>query len=305
MSRVRGIIYAVSSAVAFGFIPVFAKFAYSGGAGTATVAFLRFFLASLMLLGILLVRKVELRFNKRQLARLVYISVIGYTATCLTLFSSYKFIAIGLSTTLHFTYPVAVAILSYFIFKERMDSIKIVSIVLSIGGVYILAGSKGSSIDIRGVILALISGLFYSIYTIEIGREDIKAMDSMLLTFYVSLFSSAAIFIYGAAVGDLSFRIKPYSILAIFGIAVVCTVFALLAYSSAVKIIGSSDTAILSTFEPVTGVILGILIFAERLNMVTAAGSTLIIVSVLLFSLSRKKLPEPKKPIEASEECPS
>jgi drug/metabolite transporter (DMT)-like permease len=103
--------------LSFGFIPVFAKFAYSGGAGTATVAFLRFFMASIMLLGILLVRKVELRLNKRQLARLVYISVVGYTATCLTLFSSYKFIAIGLSTTLHFTYPAVVAFLSYLVFN--------------------------------------------------------------------------------------------------------------------------------------------------------------------------------------------
>jgi drug/metabolite transporter (DMT)-like permease len=56
-----------------------------------------------------------------------------------------------------------------------------------------------------------------------------------------------------------------------------------------VQLIGPSDTAILSTFEPVTGVIMGIVIFGERLSYSSAAGSFLIIFSVLLFSYNNKK----------------
>lgn len=288
MSKVQGIIYAISSAVAFGFVPVFAVIAYSGGTNAITAVFLRFFAASLILLGILRYRKVKLVVGRKILGRLAYLSIVGYAATCVTLFLSYNYISIGLATTMHFIYPAIVTALSFFIFKEKMEPMKIFSLILSIIGVYILAGSREAEVSMRGIILALASGVLYSIYTIELGREEIKSMDGLLVTFYVSLLSSASIFIFGAATGNLMLTLHLSGILAVLGLAIICTVFAILAYFKAVQAIGPSDTAILSTFEPVTGVIMGIMIFGEKLSLTAAIGSFFIIISVLLFSYNKK-----------------
>ncbi len=289
MNKVHGIIYAVSSAVAFGFIPVFAVNAYNAGTNVITAAFLRFFTASLILSGILIVRKTKFVINKKLFWRIAYISIVGYSATCVTLFSSYNYISIGLATSMHFIYPALVTVLSLFVFKEKIGKIKIISLALSIAGVYILASSNEASASMTGAILALASGGFYSLYTIELGKEDIKSMDSLLLTFYVALFSAASTFIFGAATRTFRFDMQPSGIFSIFGLALICTAFAILAYSKAVNLIGPSDTAIFSTFEPVTGVITGIIIFGERLSYTAAAGSLLIILSVLLFSYNNKK----------------
>lgn len=288
MNKLHGIIYAVSSAVAFGFIPVFAVTAYNAGTNVITAAFLRFFTASLILLGILLMRKTRFILTKELFWRIVYISVVGYSATCVTLFSSYNYISIGLATSMHFVYPALVTVLSLFVFKEKIGKIKIISLAMSIAGVYILASSKGTSASLTGAVLALSSGVFYSIYTIELGKEDIKSIDSLLLTFYVSLFSAVSTFIFGAAAKTLKFDMQPYGFISIFGLALICTAFAILAYSKAVHLIGPSDTAIFSTFEPVTGVIMGIILFGEKLSYASAAGSFLIILSVLLFSYNNK-----------------
>ncbi|HYE82857.1 MAG TPA: EamA family transporter [Clostridia bacterium] len=288
MNRVPGIIYAISSAVAFGFVPVFAVIAYSGGTNAVTAVFLRFFLASVILLGILRYRKVKLAVSKKVFWRLAYLSIVGYAATCVTLFISYNYISIGLATILHFVYPAVVTVLSFFIFKEKLRPVKIISLLLSIAGVYILAGSGDASVSMGGVVLALVSGILYSIYTIELGREEIKTMDGLLLTFYVSLLSSASILLYGAATKNLMFSLQLSGLLAVLGLAVVCTVFGILVYCKAVQAIGPSDTAILSTFEPVTGVIMGIVMFGEKLDLTTAIGSSFIIISVLLFSYNRK-----------------
>ena len=287
MNKVQGIICAVSSAVAFGLIPVFAVLAYNGGTNAITTAFLRFLTASLLLMGILRYRKVKLRISKKLLGRLAFLSIIGYSATCVTLFMSYNYIPIGLATTMHFVYPAIVTILSFFVFKEKMEPVKIFSLIISIIGVYILAGSKGTAINLKGVILALSSGVFYSLYTIELGKEEIKAIDGLLLTFYVSLLSTVSIFIFGAATGNLMFTLQLPGVLAVLGLALICTVFAILAYFKAVQAIGPSDTAILSTFEPVTGVIMGIVVFGEKLSLTAAIGSFFIIASVLLFSYNR------------------
>lgn len=289
MKKLHGIIYAVSSAVSFGIVPVFAVTAYNGGANAVTTLFLRFLTAAVILIGILLIRKTDFRISKRIAGRLAYISIVGYAATCITLFLSYNYITIGLATTLHFIYPAIVAVMSFFIFKEKLGFIKILSLVLSVIGVYILAGSKEASVSILGAALSLASGIFYSIYTIELGKEDMKSIDGLLLTFYVSLFSAASIFGYGALTGALQFSIQSVGIAAILGLAIICTVLGMLAYLVAVQIIGPSDTAILSTFEPVTGVVLGILMFGESLSYAVAAGSIMVFVSVLLFSYSDKK----------------
>lgn len=289
MKKAHGIIYAVASAVSFGIVPVFAVIAYNRGANAITTLFLRFLAASVILAGILLVRKTDFRISRKIAGRLAYISVVGYAATCITLFSSYNHISIGLATTLHFVYPAIVAVMSFFIFKEKLGPIKILSLMLSIVGVYILAGSKEASVSMLGAVLSLTSGVFYSIYTIELCRDDIKVMDGLLLTFYVSLFSAASILIYGAFTGELYFNIQPVGLFAILGLAIICTVLGMLAYLVAVQIIGPSDTAILSTFEPVTGVVLGILMFGEKLSYAIAAGSIMVFISVLLFSYSDKK----------------
>jgi drug/metabolite transporter (DMT)-like permease len=163
MNKVKGIIYAISSAVAFGTIPVFAVIAYGGGTNTITTAFLRFFIASIILFSILSYKRIPMKVNRRLFGRLLYLSIVGYAATCLTLFMSYNYIPVSLASTLHFTYPAIVTVLSILIFKEKVEPMKIISLALSIIGVYILADSGEAAIRLKGVIFALASGVFYSI----------------------------------------------------------------------------------------------------------------------------------------------
>lgn len=301
MNRIKGIIYAVSSAVAFGTIPFFAVNAYEGGLNSITTAFLRFFIATIIIYCILLYRKTPMKVSKKLFGRLSFLSIAGYAATCITLFMSYSYIPVGLATSLHFTYPAIVAVLSVLILKEKLRLTKIFSLVLSIAGVYILAGSGEAAAGLKGVISALASGVFYSLYTIELARPEVKAMEGLLLTFYVSIFSSVSIFLFGALTGKLVFILEPRVIMAVIGLALVCTVFAILAYYKAVQNIGPSDTAILSTFEPVTGVMLGIAAFGEKLSLTTAAGSILIIISVFIFSYSRNSTVKDIKAVDMSE----
>lgn len=47
--------------------------------------------------------------------------------------------------------------------------------------------------------------------------------------------------------------------------------------------IGSSASAVLSTLEPITGIVSGIAVFGEHLTAIMAAGCVLVIVSVVIF----------------------
>ncbi|MEA4846028.1 MAG: DMT family transporter [Clostridiaceae bacterium] len=286
-NKALGIFYAVSSAVSFGFVPVFAVIAYNNGTNAVTVLFFRFLISSLILAGILYYRKIELKVSKKLLGRLAYVGVVGYAATCIILFISYNYISTGLAMTLHFIFPAIVAVLSFFIFKEKMPPLKVIALAISIIGVYILAGNIDSAVNLKGVALAIASGVLYSLYTIEIGKEELLTMDGILLTFYVSLFSAVSIFIFGAASRNLIFTLQLPAVLGILGLALVCTVFGVIAYNKAIQIVGPTCAAIFSTVEPITSVIMGIAVFDESLSLSAAIGSILIIASVLLFSYNK------------------
>lgn len=57
MKKIYGIIFTVVSSAAFGVMPIFAKIAYSGGANVLTVVFLRFFLATIIILPYIIITK--------------------------------------------------------------------------------------------------------------------------------------------------------------------------------------------------------------------------------------------------------
>lgn len=51
-------------------------------------------------------------------------------------------------------------------------------------------------------------------------------------------------------------------------------------------LIGPQRAAMLSTFEPITSLVIGILVFNEQLSLRSAAGVTRILAAVLLIALS-------------------
>lgn len=73
-----------------------------------------------------------------------------------------------------------------------------------------------------------------------------------------------------------------------FMLGAVPTVLSLIFMVKAVKIIGSTPTAILGALEPVTAVSIGVLVFGEILTVRLGIGIALILGSVVLIAAKRK-----------------
>lgn len=288
MKKINGVIYAISSAVAFGFMPIFAMYAYIGGSNAITVVFLRFLFSAILLWGYFNIKKIDYKVSKELLIEVFIIGVIGYAATCVALYWAYEYIPVGVATILHFTYPLVVTFLSFFIFKEELHLKKIISLILSIIGLVILVGFSKVHFAFWGVFLALLSGILYSIYILAIGHSKIKKIDSLVLTFYVSIFSALSILPVALVTHTFIFEMNIEIFIAVLLLAIVCTLFALLAFLKSIKIIGASNASILSTFEPITSVILGVILFKEKLTLSIIVGSLLIISSVYIIAKESK-----------------
>ncbi|MFD3156005.1 DMT family transporter [Haloimpatiens sp. FM7330] len=289
MKKINGIFYIMFSAASFGIMPILAKIAYNDGANAVTVLVFRFFLAAVILFPYILIKKLNLKLSKKQFVHIFIYGAINNSATCLTLFLSYNYMSVGMATTMHFIYPVVVTVLAVLIYKEKLYKGKVIALLCSVIGIYCLVGGSHANIDIKGVILAVSSGIFYGLYIIGVGHSEIKNMDTFLATFYISVFVSSILFIYGQVTNEFVLNIKLCSFLCMLGIAFISTVVALVTFLKGVQIIGSSNAAVLSTLEPIVSMILGIIVLKESMTITIVIGSIMILISVIVITLCEKK----------------
>jgi len=291
MKNVNGILYIVLSSVSFGVMPILAKLAYNQGATTYSVLFLRFIFAVFMILYYLIKNKISLKLTKRQVVLVISLGIFGYSGTAGSLFLAYNYISVGLATMILYTYPIIVSLLSYFIYKEKLYTKKVVCFILSLIGLYALIGVDNVSlINTKGLVLAAMAAVFYSLYVIGSSCNDIKKLNSFVMTFYISVVSAITMGIAGITTNTLSFNLTFYSLVCILLLAFISTVVALMAFLQGVKIIGPSKASILSTLEPIVSLVLGYIILNQGINFQQIIGSILIISAVLLLTLDRKKL---------------
>jgi drug/metabolite transporter (DMT)-like permease len=289
MKKIDGVIYTVASSAAFGVMPILAKIAYKGGTNAITVLFLRFFLAALVILPYIVITKKNFKINKKQLVHIIFLGIIGYSATTYTLFLSYNYISVGLSTTLHFIYPVIVTVFAVVLYKEKLHSSKVLALGLSVLGIYLLVGGGNVTLNFKGICLAIISGFFYAYYIVGASHSEISKIDIFVLTFYLASFAAISFFIMGKINGQLDFNMKSYSFLASSGIALVSTVLALTMFLKGMKIIGPSSASILSTLEPIVSIILGVIILKEQLSFTIVSGCVLILASVIILTMGQRE----------------
>ncbi len=291
MNRAKGILLTVFAATSFGFIPLFAKIAFANGLNPYTFSLFRSLFASIGLFILLKIGKIDYTLKKEQYKTLFKVSFMGYSLTMLTLTLSYNYMSTGLATTIHFIYPVAVMVGSIFFFNEKINKRKIFSLVLSLTGMYFLVGfdSLGST-SITGILLSLFSGFFYAYYILTVAHGNIKEINPFVLIFYVSLFNSYILFAISIFLGKLEISYTFKGIVSTVLVALIANLIGMVSFKAGIKSIGPSTAAILSTFEPITSLILGILIFREILSWYHIVGSILIITSATIVAFRKKSL---------------
>lgn len=292
MTKTRGILLIMLAAVCFGLIPLFTTIAYANGFNFITVTLFRFGLAATLLYLYIRTRGINYRVTTRQLFLLFQVGLIGYGLMMLTMVASYNYIPTGLATTLHFIYPVAVMVGSVFIFKDRVGWGSVTALVLSVTGIYFLAGFNSlQNLNLYGVSLALVSGVLYAYYVLTIAKSSLRQVSAFVIAFYISFFNALVLLAICTFTGDLQLNITLAGFTGTLMLALVSSFVGMVAFQTGLKIIRATTASILSTLEPITSLLVGVFLLAEVLLWHHILGSLLIILSVITVSIFEKKRP--------------
>lgn len=273
------------SSCSYGLIPLFSLPVMHAGMFTQSVLIYRFGLGTLFILLGMFAMKVSPRITWSQFWRigvLAFFSMLG----AVTLLYGYNYMPSGPATTIQFSYPVFTCVMMVLFLHERLTFKVVVAIVLAVIGVMMLSGvnlTDFRGVSLTGVGLELIAGLTYAIYLVLVPVFKVNEVNSLSLTFWVFVISVFYLVLWAL----FTTGIQPITTVDM-GINLLLLAFIPTAVSNLTLIlglrhIGSTLTSILGALEPLTAMVVGVLVFAEPFTLTVAIGFVCIVVSVTLL----------------------
>ena len=282
---VKGYILAIISAVIFGLMPLMAKYIYSDGVNSLTLVFLRNFLALPSLAVLAFAKHRTFKISLKELPKISLISFFGCCITPVLLFSSYNYMATGIATVFHFVYPSLVVLIGIVFLKKKVPFSTTISVIMCFIGICLFY-NPSAPFSLQGCAYALSSAVAFAIYVTMLSSYKLNTATGLLLSFYISLISSIITFLLCIATNSLKLpsTLNGWVLCAIFAFMV--TTLAVVFFQQGALIIGGEKTSILSTLEPITGIIVGFVAFNEPVTISIAIGSLLVVGASILTAIS-------------------
>lgn len=277
----KGYIYAALSAIIFGLMPLLTKIIIARGATSFTIPFFRVFYVTIVLFFVLKIKKIDLHLEKRDLLSVILTSIFGSGLTIIILNESYNYVDTGIATSLHFLYPLFVAILCCFFYGEKIKKKQIISLSFALVGI-ICFMSKGNG-SLFGYFLAIASGLTYAFYLVKMDKSGLVKMNALKLSFYLALFTTIEIFTMNLFMQDVVFKMDVLSYTLLLVLALSSSFLATVLLQKGVLLLGSTRASFICLLEPVTSMIVGILWLNEALTFNKGLGGLAIIISLIIF----------------------
>ena len=255
--------------------------------------------------------------SKGELSTLTALGLL-FVISSLTLYCSFLYMDSGVACSLLFVYPVMTAVLMAMLYGEKITKATAAAIALSLIGVLLLYKGDGETVlSTLGVLLVMVSALSYALYITvanrasapesELGTSHSRLskyiplphrvtihrldMSAMKLSFYVLIVCALSIVLFSFTSPErhimplVTGREWGFSLM----LAIVPTVFSLISMGIAVRIIGSTPTAIMGALEPLTAVVIGLTVFHEAFTVNLAVGILLILTAVVTIILGKGK----------------
>lgn len=286
--KTKGYIIAAISAISFGLIPIFILPLKRIQFSMDVTLFYRFLFSALMVGVYLLSKKISLKINKRKLGVLAILGLC-YALSSEFLFIGYDYLSAGIASTVLFVYPVLVALIMFFVYKEKLSKMGVISLILAFIGALVLCLKEGSfELNYTGLGIVMFSALAYALYMIIVNKGGL-AMNGFKLSFYSMLFTAFYFLVKSSLKGE-SLMVPNTSILIkLVVFAFVTTLISSVALVIAIQYIGSTPTAIMGALEPVIAVAVSVLFFQEEFTTNLLIGIVFILSGVLLNVLSNRR----------------
>ncbi len=257
--------------------------------GPFSIGFIRFAIASTLLLS--LTRRIEGRFPRLktfQIIHIILLGIIGIATYNVMFYKGLKIIEASRASLIIATCPIFISICSAFFLREKITSLNVLGIVISVSGAIIVI-SKGDIRQVfegglgRGELYIFCCVLCWVTYSL-IGKTVMKNLSPLASVSYSSVVGAVALFIPACFEGFI--RNIPrqtatdwvcISYLGVFG-----TVIGFVWYYQGVEHLGPTKAGLFINFVPIFAILSAFLILREPITLSLTIGAVLVISGVYL-----------------------
>ena len=286
-----GLAIAIVGSILFSAKAIVAKLMYRYNVDAVMVLTLRMvFALPLFALLALWKTRTETPLAKGDLARIVFLGLIGYYLSSFLDFLGLQYISAGLERLILFLTPTFVLLMSFLFYKRRVSGVEWGALLLSyLGTVFVFmhdVSVGGGNVGL-GSLLVLAAAVTYAAYLMLSGQL-VKRVGAMRLVAYAMCVSSIACIAQFFILRPASMLVQPLAVyeLSLFN-AVFCTVLPVYFTMVAVVRIGAPTAAQAGMVGPVSTLFMGAVILDEPITSIQLVGMGLVLSGMYL--LSKKK----------------
>ena len=271
----------MGSAVLYGICPTMIKWTYAYGTNGLLSTFYICLFALPFLFGWTRCAHISLRVDRRTLGKLLLLA-LGSSATSLMLYSSFAFIPVGMSTTLHFVYPVMVAAYLFLFFGQRLGGLRLGALALTAAGILCQSLQSLTGGNLLGIVLAVLSGMTWAFYMVFMEKSGLHTLHASVLNFYMALANAVCAGLACLVTHQFASLsgVRVWLVLAL--IAFLQRVAANAMFQVGLRGTGSFLAGIFSTFELVASVFAGVVALHERFLPTQILGMALILAGIAI-----------------------
>ena len=206
----------------------------------------------------------------------------------LLLFEAYNYTSVAVATVCYYMSPVFLTLASPLL-GERLTVRKLGCVAVALLGMVLVSGVLETGLyGLKGIILGLVSAVTYAVIVmLNKTLKDISAGDRTIMQLGISSIVMLPYVLLTENVAALEFTFAPVMLLLVAGI--IHTGFAYTLYFGGIAGIPAQTAAVLSYIDPITAILLSVVLLREDMSAVSAIGCVLVIRAMLVSDIEPKK----------------
>ena len=233
-------------------------------------------------------KKIDLKIYGKRDFKAILLSSLFLGAHWITYFYALHLSNVAVGMLSLFTYPVITALLEPLFFKTKLNKMHVFLGIIALVGIYFLAPEFNLESNLtKGVLSGLLSSVFYALRNIMMKQKIAQYSGSMLMFYQLAIVSLVlwpVLFFFEA---------QPTSEdwMALLTLALLTTAVGHTLFVMSFKNFSISTASIMSSVQPVYGVLFGLFLLHEIPSENTLIGGFLILTTVIIESVqSHKKI---------------
>lgn len=267
-----------------------------GAVPSFTLLCLRYIIAALVMTLVQRLRKPDPQGKPRKIARgdwkfILMFGLGGYVLSIGLQQYGTKLAGASLASLINCMNPITICLFAVLLLHERMTMKKVICIACAVAGAVCIVGGDAGGGHILGILLSLASVLTWSALSVFI-RSFTQRYDALTVTtcgIYVAAVATIPLMVWElATTPGVDFLHAKY-ILVLLYVAICCTVIPHSLWNYCLSRTEASTCSLFYPVQPLTSMVLGVLLLHEHMTVSFLAGAALIVFGVLYSTLGKEK----------------